>query len=587
MFALGMLVDSAGKDTYFGKNYTRGAGVHLSAGVCVDRAGDDLHQGDYGQNGMSLDRSAGVFLDLDGDDVYRAKAGYGFSTKPRGCSIFVDARGDDVYAGPGRFFGFANVPYGEDAESTAFFLDLGGTDTYPAEPYRNGASWTERFFGCGADEEVKEPVTPRAPAWAPGKPRALPAMPREDGGTVSPWTLVRFAAQGRLLAMKDKALDRVEPIARNGPGPARRDIIDLVRLLVLRKHLGPAAAWKLASLLASPDRDLRILGLWAMASLEAGDGRLLKTAASLVLADGSADVRSAACRALGASRAADALPPLLQALGDPAWPVRRQAALALGMLGDRAAGDALARTVKKDAVPEVRGRAAESLGRLGDPRHRTTLDKACSDPAPIVRFFAARALVKDMAVKDAVPRLFPCLRWKSAVLRNQIVLGFLKAFTGQSLPPRVEPWEAWWKEAAPAFDLAAHVRAYALFEEARKQRRAGDEAGAMETYRRIRKLLPRHAGACEEVAKALNSQAWNLAVEGKDLEKGRKLALESVDARADADNLDTLAVLQFLLGRKEEALETLDRALAMAKGDKRRSILERIAQVKAGALKLR
>jgi HEAT repeat protein len=68
--------------------------------------------------------------------------------------------------------------------------------------------------------------------------------------------------------------------------------------------------------------------------------------------------------ALGKLGAVDAAPALRDLLSDPEWRVRLEAARALGLLEDRASGEALARLRESDPEPSVREWAARSLALL-------------------------------------------------------------------------------------------------------------------------------------------------------------------------------------------------------------------------------
>lgn len=83
---------------------------------------------------------------------------------------------------------------------------------------------------------------------------------------------------------------------------------------------------------------------------------------------GSVYSRSRAVFALRRIRDPSSRPALEAVLsGDPEWAVRREAATALGELGDAAAVPALV-TALGDSDTEVRHAVAASLGHLGDPR---------------------------------------------------------------------------------------------------------------------------------------------------------------------------------------------------------------------------
>jgi HEAT repeat protein len=98
-----------------------------------------------------------------------------------------------------------------------------------------------------------------------------------------------------------------------------------------------------------------------------------------------------------------AVPPLIQALGDSDWDVRAAAAWALGKLGDPRAVPALIQALR-DRSENVRFAAAWALGDLGDPQAVPALIKALGDGWDAVRFAAAWAL-GDLGDPQAVPPL--------------------------------------------------------------------------------------------------------------------------------------------------------------------------------------
>ena len=77
-------------------------------------------------------------------------------------------------------------------------------------------------------------------------------------------------------------------------------------------------------------------------------------------------VRCQAARALGASKAKEAVRELIEVLADDtSAPVRRAAAEALGKIGDPAARGPLERTLRSERDEGVRGAVATALARLG------------------------------------------------------------------------------------------------------------------------------------------------------------------------------------------------------------------------------
>jgi HEAT repeat protein len=109
------------------------------------------------------------------------------------------------------------------------------------------------------------------------------------------------------------------------------------------------------------------------------------------LGDSEAPVRDRSAWALGALDASEAVPALIEALKDTDAGVREQVAWALGAIGDRRAVDALVGTLN-DSAPGVRKQAAWALGAIGDSRAVSGLTKCLKDADAGVRKQAAWAL---------------------------------------------------------------------------------------------------------------------------------------------------------------------------------------------------
>jgi len=403
-------------------------------------------------------------------------------------------------------------------------------------------------------------------------------------------TLVRFSASVRLMESTDPE-ESVFPAwaaVLKGPRAARMELIDVVRVWLLKKRIkasDPGIGVLLRDMLRSEDRDLRLLGLHAVGALKADQPDLLSSAGALAVSDPSPDVRGMACLALGKTGSQAALPHLLKALKCPVWAVRRRAALGLEELEAKEATGDLLTAVLTDPEPAVRGRAAQALGACGVLDGIKVLEAALLDKSELVRFFAAQALVKDFGRADVMEHFFPLMRWKGP-LKDRLLGRFLRAYTGKGLPLKEGAWKSWWEKARDGFDGKKHAGIFRLWEEARKIAGEGDEEKAVELYRKIRTLQPGHAGACGELSTILNSRAWDIAVGGGDFEAGLKLAEESVAAKEDGNNIDTLVVLQFLTGRKKKAIETVREALKKYKGREAELLRNRLAEFKKGKLAL-
>jgi hypothetical protein len=580
IFSLGMLVDSAGKDAYRSERYARGVGVHLSAGVFVDRAGDDVRTGFYGNDGYSLDRCSGVFLDLAGDDVYRTLGGLGFGHKPKGTGIFVDAAGNDTYAGTGLNHGRADILFGDDAYSTGFFLDLGGKDAYPAAEYGNDRTWEEGEFGYGEDTILGKPTATGEGSFAP-----RPATPRADDPLGAPSSLERFAAVDPAKRPWQDLLAAAAKAAGSGDRNVRRHLIDLVQMVLSRK-LVEAAAIDPLPWLAAADPDMRLLGVAIAREAKAAPPPVSERLCALSTGDPSDEVRGMAGLALGAAGVEAAAGPLAQGLSDPAWRVRRRAAIAMAELRSPATLPAALRALGEDPAFQVRGFAARTLGRLKGAEARAALEGALADPSEFVRALAAEALLTGFADKAAMKPLIALLDWSVGPLKERFVQMTLTDLTGQSRPMERAGWEKWWAEAEATFDLAAAARAVDRLADARKRRDEGKTDEAVALYREVRAAVPGHAGAGRDLAELLNAKAWKMAVAGMDLPAALALARESVEAAPGSQNIDTLAVLLFLTDDREEAEGTLVKAMEGASEADRALFERRLAEVRAGKVDL-
>ena len=121
-----------------------------------------------------------------------------------------------------------------------------------------------------------------------------------------------------------------------------------------------------------------------------GDGSAVALLVT-ALRDDTSSVRQAAAEALGQIGDASALEPLIAVLKDASSGVRRAAAAALGQIGDARALEALSGALK-DASWSVREGVAEALGHIPDPRAAESLSAAMRDRDLNVRQAASEAL---------------------------------------------------------------------------------------------------------------------------------------------------------------------------------------------------
>jgi HEAT repeat protein len=109
------------------------------------------------------------------------------------------------------------------------------------------------------------------------------------------------------------------------------------------------------------------------------------------LRDGEAAVRGRSAWAIGALDGSEAVPALIDALKDTDAGVREQVAWALGAIGDRRAVDGLVSALT-DTAPGVRRQAAWALGAIGDRRAVSGLMACLKDADAGVRKQAAWAI---------------------------------------------------------------------------------------------------------------------------------------------------------------------------------------------------
>ena len=114
------------------------------------------------------------------------------------------------------------------------------------------------------------------------------------------------------------------------------------------------------------------------------------------------DVRRRAAWALG-NMGEPAVEPLIQALKDEHWDVRRKAAWALGNIGDAKAIGPLIQALR-DEYPDVREEAAWALGNIRDARAIGSLIQALRDEYPDVRRQAARSLAVLTVLSEEIAK---------------------------------------------------------------------------------------------------------------------------------------------------------------------------------------
>jgi len=123
----GTLIDLAGSDRYESGNWSLGCSYWYGIGLFYDGAGDDHYRSCAWSLASGAHFGVSAFFDEGGDDHYE---GYRNASQNLAfghdyvIALFVDRAGNDVYEVKGSALGYAQ------RMSQAFFLDLGGKDTY-------------------------------------------------------------------------------------------------------------------------------------------------------------------------------------------------------------------------------------------------------------------------------------------------------------------------------------------------------------------------------------------------------------------------------------------------------------------------
>jgi len=193
-----------------------------------------------------------------------------------------------------------------------------------------------------------------------------------------------FVLAGVLRALKPLRVPQAEYPALNyleHPAAAvRREAVGVLGYL----HAESALPRLMSTARNDEDSEVR---LSAVGSLVYGQPETV--AASLVdaLADPHWQVRAEAAVALGKLGIDEAVPPLVAATSDDFWQVREKAAEALGKLRAVAAVDALGECTR-DEVANLRKTAIGALGEIAHPNARPFVEAALRDPDPDVRKLA-------------------------------------------------------------------------------------------------------------------------------------------------------------------------------------------------------
>ena len=174
---------------------------------------------------------------------------------------------------------------------------------------------------------------------------------------------------------------------------------DLLAVMAISR-MGPAAAPRVGVLLAAAESPALLKGLLQVTGQlgHAADPELVRRLA----AHPNPEVRVEAMRTLGQiPPETESVDVCLAAMDDAAWPTRALAARSLGRLGDPRAITRLERAMG-DTAYWVRHHAGQALAGLGDPGHQA-LRRQLTDANPFVRDMATEMLFTGGSCRQVAP----------------------------------------------------------------------------------------------------------------------------------------------------------------------------------------
>lgn len=167
-FGTGVVFEGGGNDTYKSCYFTQASGAHFCIGALIDEAGDDRYL-TFETSGAAIafgwDYTDALLVDKSGNDYFELKGnGLGLA-QIRSNAFFINLGGNDTYRhgagaegiGASSFMDFYKDPpafsrYNIYSNSFGTFLDIGGEDQYldwnvgedkavPSSRYQNNSTW--------------------------------------------------------------------------------------------------------------------------------------------------------------------------------------------------------------------------------------------------------------------------------------------------------------------------------------------------------------------------------------------------------------------------------------------------------------
>ncbi|MBI3989698.1 MAG: HEAT repeat domain-containing protein [candidate division NC10 bacterium] len=384
-YGLGALLDENGDDRYEATRYSQGAGIHLAVGLLIDRAGADLYRAWGVAQGVGHDLAFGWLRDLAGDDLYESHWLSQGAGSANGFGLLMDERGEDRYlGGEATVQGFGRIE--REHEAIGILLDATGRDRYTG-PGQDGSVWRQGEIGLGADDGTWPDFAdqPASRLQRKGPPLG------HHGETFYPHAPVLIVPDEPRLALllKEASTFKAGEKAEAARLAAESELVEI----------GQEAVSYLVQVLRSADIGKVLVAMEVLKRIGPPAIPALREA----LGDPAWHVRRRAASLLSQIEDNEAFTSLLRAgLHDPDWGVRAKAATVIAQIGvvPKETLSALVRLVREDQDRDVRRSALLALAVIGDPRFIPVLLDSLRDRDFTVRRAASRALAKIPAARE-------------------------------------------------------------------------------------------------------------------------------------------------------------------------------------------
>jgi HEAT repeat protein len=316
----------------------------------------------------------------------------------------------DVHAGPSRYAPLLTTSAGQDTlRNLALWEDQRVTGDGKIFAYlKEGSPLVQRrtleAIGRIQDPSDAARVTPLLKA----KNRDIFREAVFTLGQLGNRDAVAALISARAGATAEDMVMIAEALGKIGGDDAVQALLDLLRdfnssvrgaaALGLARNKNTGAAGSLMLAIHDPDPTVRRRAIYALEKQDVES----RTCATLegFLSDDDASIRAASARTLGKLTCRNASKSLIHVLRDDDVHVVINATRALGEIAAKDAVQPIGDLLRSNKSLEVRGTAAEALGKIGDKNGRDALMQGLLDTSVLVRANSVRALAECMGEKS-------------------------------------------------------------------------------------------------------------------------------------------------------------------------------------------